>query len=614
MLTVLFQRLKATAKSGCHRISDTRFFLCSPRYLFLISSLLVLGGVAEAARLVTAPELARAGAPGLALSLLEEQQPSYDEQPDKWMQWQRLRIRVLEETKQWTRMETSLSDLPPELPADFRGWLMRKRARAVLEQGRPREAREQLLTLVWGGDVQDEELKLLRHLIIRSYLEEGRQNDAYAATLRFRHDYGEGDQSAILLRVRVFLSSGRAGEAKAALASLKGDPEASALSLLADLRQGSDSKEIIKQVKHQLKEKDIDDSARQLLWAVYAEAARLGGDMPGEVIALEQILARQRSQSLPGELFSIEPDELWLAYHNYAVKVGNIDQLLFGDDEAWFKSAETAGRKYPVKRRSLYALLAQRATKGEDRREAHRKLGDAWLEQEDGLEILHRLYLGSSRFTLAAVPPEVRYRLADRAIAEGDLELASRLLQTLEEAPEGGDLFIWQLRRVKVFLLAGDYPKSEEVMHEILAGSPSLEPKQVDRLIQLIFDLQTVGQNESAYQLLRELYLRSDDPKARRELLYWMADSRLAQEHYLEAGRLYLQSAIVTGPMSMDPWAQTARYQAAKALAKGGLIDDARRLYQQLLRVTNDPARRAVVIRDLEQLHLIDKQHEPSSK
>jgi len=55
----------------------------------------------------------------------------------------------------------------------------------------------------------------------------------------------------------------------------------------------------------------------------------------------------------------------------------------------------------------------------------------------------------------------------------------------------------------------------------------------------------------------------------------------------------------------MDPWAQTARYNAAEALQKAGLVDDARRIYEALLKVTREPARRSVLRHNIQQLWLL---------
>ena len=67
---------------------------------------------------------------------------------------------------------------------------------------------------------------------------------------------------------------------------------------------------------------------------------------------------------------------------------------------------------------------------------------------------------------------------------------------------------------------------------------------------------------------------------------------------------LYLQSAMLPAPNSMDPWAQTARFNAAESLQLAGLTDDARRIYQELLSITDDSARRSVLSHKIQQLWL----------
>ncbi|MCW8887787.1 MAG: hypothetical protein OQK25_01860, partial [Gammaproteobacteria bacterium] len=117
-------------------------------------------------------------------------------------------------------------------------------------------------------------------------------------------------------------------------------------------------------------------------------------------------------------------------------------------------------------------------------------------------------------------------------------------------------------------------------------------------------DLQTARQDAAAIRLLTRIDSQLSDPKLHRELLYWIADSNMSLENYRLAAQGYLQSAIVTGIHSMDPWAQTARYQAAKALLKADLKIDAKAIYEQLLKHTKNASRRALLKQELEQIHL----------
>ena len=285
--------------------------------------------------------------------------------------------------------------------------------------------------------------------------------------------------------------------------------------------------------------------------------------------------------------------------------MGNREQLLLGNDAAWFSAAEKTDRRYPVRIRSLYALLAESAHQQPDRERAHQALVERMLELDNGMALVQQLYLYSKRFDERhPVPAVVAYTLVDQAIRDGDLSQASRLLQHLPEPPGDTARFAWQMRRAKVFILAGEYERTVSMLKALMPQANSLNDEQHDQLVQLLFDLQTVGQHEQAYLLLEQLYNSTPNFKLRRELLFWMGDSRQAQQQYAEAARLYLRSATLNDNASMDPWAQTARYKAAQNLGKAKMLRDAEYIYRQLLRVTENPERRAVLRHELEQLRL----------
>ena len=78
------------------------------------------------------------------------------------------------------------------------------------------------------------------------------------------------------------------------------------------------------------------------------------------VKALEKLFSRplREDADLPAEF---TPEDLWRAYERLGEEVGNRENLLFGDAEAWFERAADlrAGNKYDA--RAVYALLAMRA-------------------------------------------------------------------------------------------------------------------------------------------------------------------------------------------------------------------------------------------------------------
>lgn len=553
-------------------------------------------------------QLAKGGAAELALSLLEKDQPPYAEDDRQWMRWERVRIRIMEEHERWQDLANSLAELPAELPEDFLSWAQGRRARALLMSGHITEARQLLRGLIWkpSGEEENNQLAAYRQLVTQSYLLEGRIDDAYISMLRFHQDYGDGDREAVLLRARVLLANDRASESRPLLEKLgKDDPVIRSLLLLAALRDGQNPATVLVRAKTLAAAEGTGPEEQFLLYGTVAEAARLEENTSQEIIALEQWLRLEQFSRVWGQLFDHNADRLWEAYLGYARHVGNQEQLLIGNDAAWFRAAESTERRYPVRIRSLYALLAEKAYQSADRERAHQSLVESVLEMENGMAVVQQLYLHSQRFDARhPVPTAVAYPLVDQAIRDGDLPMASRLMQHLPEPPGDTARFAWQMRRAKVFILAGEFASTVALLETLIPQASSLGEGQRDQLVQLMFDLQTVGQHEQAYQLLDKLYHATPNFKLRRELLFWMADSRHAQQQYAEAARLYLRSATLIDNASMDPWAQTARYKAARSLAKGKMAGDAEYIYRQLLKITESPERRAVLKQELEQLRL----------
>lgn len=589
-------------KSGCHLGGGIRFLrlACGVLLLALVAAPL------PATTLEQLEDLAAGGAPRLALALLEAEQPAWQDDAAGWMEWERSRVQLLAAGADWQTLHDRLGRHPDGLSPEFFRWAQTWRARALIELGQGAAARRLLRLLLWGGNGNDLELTAWRRLVIQSYRADGRGDDAYAAMLRYRHDYGRGGQEDALLSAQVLLGQGRAADAAEVLHGLD-LREARPLQLLARLRSGQwEARRVQREARALLQEKGLPLALRQQAEAVAAEAAQGAADPAAQAIALEQVLSRLRQAPLDRELFKVTADALWDAYLAYARQVGNREQLLIGDDPAWLAKAQAAGRMYPIRVRSIYALLALHGASDATRQQAHAALVQHLLQQEGGAELVHQLYLSSARYAEAgSIPETVRRTLLDPVIAAGDLPLAARLMAGLDEPPPGIDRVMWRLRRARVLLLGGDYAEAGKILQQMVASSAELSRPELDRLIQVLFDLQTVGEHETAYRLFETLQGLVTEVQLKRELWYWMADSRLAQGRPLEAAALYLRSARVPQPLAQDPWGQTARYQAAQALVKAGLTSDARTLYEDLLRTTEDPGRQAVLRRELQQLLLV---------
>lgn len=550
---------------------------------------------------------ARAGAPHLTAKLIEQRQPDQQTNPQEWLRWEQALIALLHDNQEWALLEQRVARQGDSIPSEARRWMVTQRAEALLNLQRPQEARALLRPLLWGdAEAKTTDISHWRHLIIQSYLEEGRHDDAYDAMLRYRQDYGDGNRETLLLRARVLLANDRPEDAKLQLTGAGEGVDVAALRLLASLRAGGSVKSVVQEAKRRLKENPASSRARFILLGIIAEGSVQIGDLPSSIVALEQYYAETGYEKLEAGLLHISPDTLWDDYVTYGLEAGNREQLLLGDDAAWLKAAEGAGRQYPVRSRSLYAVIAERGTSTENRLKAHRALLQHLAGKEHKSPLIKALYLHSARYNPdTRLPEPIRYFLYDSGLNEGNLELASRMRQGLVQAPSDVETFDWQLRGARVFMLAGDYEHASQALQGLIKSSSTLTPEQFDRIMQVIFDMQTVGEHERAVKLFEQLALLPMEVQSRRELLYWIGDSRYAQQRYLEAARYYLHSAILPGINTMDPWAQTARYQTAKALTQAGQGADAAALYRQLLQVTTDPARRAVLQRELEQLRLV---------
>lgn len=592
-------------ENGRHRHDGARFLLVLVALLGVLTSRPSL-----ADELDELLRYAKAGAPQLSIQLVQERQPHFASDLQGWLRWEKALVELMRNEGQWSLLEVRFKALPSAaLPAEARRWFESQQAITLLNLGRYVEARALLRERSWSDSTADARtIAQWRHLIIQSYLQQGLTNDAYDAMLRYRQDYGAGDRDAMLLRAEVLLRNGRPLDARAQLTDIGEEREAPALRLLAALRAGDKPRDIVREAQNRLKQAPGTSRLKLLLLGVMAEANERLGDHAARAIALEQFYADPNHARLAAGLFTFTADSLWKSYLAYGLEVGNREQMLMGDDPAWFKTAASAVRQYPVRARSLYTVMAEQAVTAEGRLMAHRALLEQLGGKERKPELVKALYLESRRFgEERALPIPVRYFLYDAALAQGELELASRMLRTLERAPDEVTSFDWEVRGAKVFMLSGDYLQAAQTLARLLEKTPALNTEQFDRVMQLLFDMQTVGEHARAIALFEKLLQRPQEPQTERELFYWIADSRLAQQHYLEAAQNYLRSAILPGEMAMDPWAETARYQAAKALAQAGLIDDARNLYRQLLEVTTDPSRRAVLQHELEQLRLATK-------
>lgn len=547
--------------------------------------------------------ISAAGAPFLTLKMLEQAQPGIDQDLFEWILWEQERFAILTEWRQWDQLLIRIEALPDDIPNQFKLQAATYEARAYLELGQSVTARKILRDQLWQGLGDSSEYETWRRMVIESYIDDGRVEDARVAMLRFDQDFDTTDLGWLLLRSRVLIESGRYEQA-IRLLSGRDEWQARLTSTFASFRLGKiDKTELWRQVKLRSEAADVGDEERASLWALgyYAAAEMSPVD---RVVALEALF--HGATRSPLKLFQLPVDLLWLAYIDYAELVGNRSELLLGDDEKWLEMASSASKATPLKARALFAMLMLQASSSEISNRAASGYMDTFAEvDEEEHKLLENLFNHSETFSNAhKIPAGIRYQLVDLALKSADIEEATRLMSGLNSVPPGTSRFDWQLRQSRVLILGGRYEEGDQVLQALIGEYIEPDPPATDRILQVLFDLQTVGLHEQAIAHFNQLLRLNLEPRRRREILYWIADSYRGQKKFEQAALLYLQSAMLQAPDSMDPWAQTARFNAAESLQAAGLIDDARRVYQALLAVTEDAARRSVLNHKVQQLWL----------
>lgn len=562
---------------------------------------------AFANELAVMSQLAKDGAPNLAIKLLDESQPSAKKNLPGWLFFEEQRLQIMNNWEQWPALVERLSAVPEQAPDAFKQFSALQLANAYLQNNQPKAALSTLQKLIWQPYVEykEQDLLLYRRLVVRAYLLQGKLPDARKSIIRYEQDYGATSDQWKILKARVLLLDNRADKAEALLKGVQGR-EATTLLFLAALK--ADTRRyagIVTDVRAQLKNTQLSAVEKLRYWLVLAEAAKHFETGLTRVKALEQ--AALLNVALPAEenILHFDADMLWQAYRDYGYADGNREQLLVGDDESWRVHAKKALATRPAKARALYSVIIAKSYDEASRTMAFREFADSFTDEERGDAILAVLFTQSKAYrNLEDMPVSMRYRLINLAINDGDIKRAAWLMGDLQTAPEGVSDYEWNLRRARILILSGQAQQGAEVLQGALQRNKQLDATAVDRAAQVIFDLQSVHADRLALPLLQALLKLPLEAKQQRELLFWAADSYKAEQQTARAAASYLRSATLLDGFGYDPWGQTARYKAAEVLAEGGIYADAERLFRKLLETTADAKRKAVIRNQLQSLKL----------
>ena len=587
----------------CGEVSQIMPIFRSIVYVFTLSTLCLTTSWANE-RLDLLKTISAAGAPTLTLKMLGQAQPKIDVDLYEWILWEQERYEILSKWHQWDELLIRIERLPDDLPIQFKNQAATYRIKAYLELGQTVTARKILRQQLWQSSPNSTvDEQIWRRQIIISYIKESRLEDAQVAMLRFDQDFEAEDPDWLILRATVLIQAERYQSAILVLEGLD-SWQAQLTQRLAQLKSEQISAaDLRKWTITKMGRTEIGNDELATLAALGFFAAEQMS-LVDRVVSLEKVFQIGNGSSL--ELFKLSPDTLWDAYIEYAQLVGNRAELLTGDDERWLELANNAIKITPIKARSLFSSLI---VNGSDTALVH-QAADGYLNSfgeaaETKQNLLDQLFNQSKAFANAGrIPPNIRYQLVDLALKKADINKATRLMSGLTSYPEGTSRFSWQLRQARVLILGSQYEEGVQIMQGLIAEYIEPSTQNTDRILQVLFDMQTVNLNQQTINLFNRLLRAPIDPRQHREILFWIADSYKAMEKYDQAALLYLQSAMLPGRSTMDPWAQTARFNAAESLQQSGLADDARRIYDSLLKITLEPARRALLQRNIQQLWL----------
>jgi hypothetical protein len=547
--------------------------------------------------------LIKSGALDLAIQAIDRDQGNTLDKD--WESWERLRYSLYFKRSAWNQLHERYASYPDSLPETFRVWAIEQVARSYLFQEESEKARHYLRSLVWRQDATKKQLSVWRQLIIESYLAGNSVGDADLALIQYQRDYPGRSAAWQILRGRVLILKKDYRDAFDVLSGVQ-SLEARLYRLYAALNAGIyQPSVVIKSAQRITNLKYASHALKKQAWILVSHAAAKVHNSSLRIESLENAFNIYQDNGSHNSILGATPDDLWQAYLDYADALGNKKRLLIGDDSSWVKQAEGLEKqKQFVLARAVYAFEAVKGSVDIMREIAHKRLTDLLYKAEMGQVAVALYSRGTRAGPIEALPDTVRYRLAIEILRGGNIKLAARIMKTLKQPPAEESVQDWKLRRARTMVYAGQFQDASGLMQQVLDNNTQLEDDYIRRFTQVVFDLQAVGENKAALSLLEKLYQKTKTTELQREILFWMAESKVALGKSGEAAELYLRSAYHGQPKGGDMWGQSARYHAAESLAKAGNLEDARTIYQELLRFTPDAKRRAIIERNLQQLWL----------
>jgi tetratricopeptide (TPR) repeat protein len=496
----------------------------------------------------------------------------------------------------------------------IRLWFETQQVIARLQLKQSEQALEQLQHLLWDTDEEHRDPSLpvvWRRLVIRAYLQSHVDDDARRALVKYERDYKTEEQNIdwVLLQAQVMLRTNRPQQAIQLLEKipLENAVDVEALLLIAQLQHDPKKAATInQQMREKLDGQLLNRSARWAYSYVAYLCSKILNDQAAQISNLESMLSLGIETPVFDESYQVTADDLWGMYNEQGLILANDSGLLFGNDEQWQKRSDQLLKKAPEKALALNTALVLHTNDFSTMQQQHKTIVEIIEQRKNGLELINQLYLHSDKVQdVNVLPDEVRYRLVDYALSEGDYSEAARIMKSLQEPPPGNTLFDWRMRKARVLILQGEYQSSEDLIRKTFSENARITRDELDRYIQVVFDFQTVQQHERAIRLFDIVSLDGLDEKLKREIYFWKAESYFSLEEYDRAALFYLESSRAVVDAEHDLWGQSARFKAGQALMQAEIYDDAKKVFSDLLLVTVSDSRKAIINQNLQKIRLL---------
>lgn len=559
----------------------------------------------DAKQLKVSRLLIKAGAIDLAYDYLQKHPPKIATAAI-WQAWAEQKWSILILQQDWEILKTDARGLPASFGAEA-SFAIPYEARALIELQEFSAARRLLQPALQLNTLPVRLQKLIREQLISLYRAQGDFANAKIEAIRFHDEFKPQNSAWFIQRAIIEYLAGDSRGASHLLAAVSGI-EAKLLQALFRFEAGEiDLPALNVQIDRQLSRKRITLSERRMAQGILVKVNQ-NGDEPAriaEIDALERYLVL-KSEDLHADLIQFSADDLKSAYLGLSDLM--INQALMDPTRASLKytlaqQADIAGLN--SKAHALYADVMLDKNENVLRVAAKNAFVVSLIENDQFPLLTHVLGKQGALGDFDLLDSTSSARILNYALEQGDIDLISSIAPHLDAAPENVNDQDWLLQKSRIDIFAGRFEQGQEKITLWLNAESTLSGEKVDRVLQPVFDLQAVSQNEISLTLLNLISTKTNSKRHKREILFWKAQSYEDAGDRKTAAEYYLRSAMVEAN-GFDQWGHSSRYHAASTLMEAGEYQDARQLFDSLLLITKDATRRATIKQSLQRLWLLE--------